>query len=811
MHYYKFFPSYNQYDAHNFRYACLKIIAQFFGKSYAFEGVSMKHFLFFILFSGICFIPKAQTITGKVIDAKNNSVEFANVVLLSLPDSTFIQGTITEMDGTFRITSTQPVDDLFLRISAIGYVTVHKPCNSADAGTIVLSEDVKLLDDVVVKGSLPATQLKGDGMVTTIENSVLAKAGTAEDVLGKIPGVIKERDTYEVLGKGAPVIYINGREVRDNSELDLLNSGDIKSVELITNPGSKYDASVKAGIRIQTIRRTGDGFGFDLRSSYYQSENTDLVEQVNMNYRHNNLDLFGTFRFDRTRNLQKATIEQQVFADVLWTQNNTMKDEGTKRNYQEVLGFNYYINDNHNFGARYTLTETPENSWHTVIESEVLADGSFYDNWYSESMEASTTHPTHRLNAYYNGKAGNLEIDFNTDYYSADSKTKSYTFEESQEQDNREINSVNNVDNELFATKLTMSYPLWEGNCSWGGEYTRTDRNDDYVNEENYVATTYSHIKENNIRAFVEYTRSLEFGRVAAGLRYEHIGFDYYENEIHSDDQSRNFSNWYPNVSFGTEIGRLRMQLSYTAKTKRPTYRQLSNNVLYLSRFSLSKGDPSLKSSTIHDVTLNGTWKFLQMMISYQQERDAIIYWGSQLETNEAVTVITFRNEDKLPSFAASISAAPKIGFWSPMASIGVRKYWATIESELGSFKFNDPRVTGVFNNAFRLSETTLVNLDFNYRGKGDNQNIHLSRRMYLLNASFLQSFMKDALSIELRGSDLLHSRKDHNLTTFDQSTLFQANQYDSREFSVTLRYKFNTAKSKYKGTEAGQSEINRM
>jgi hypothetical protein len=82
---------------------------------------------------------------------------------------------------------------------------------------------------------------------------------------------------------------------------------------------------------------------------------------------------------------------------------------------------------------------------------------------------------------------------------------------------------------------------------------------------------------------------------------------------------------------------------------------------------------------------------------------------------------------------------------------------------------------------------------------------------MYILNLSFRQSFLKDALSIELRGSDLLHRSKDHNLTTFDQSTLFQANQYDTREFSVTLRYKFNTTKSKYKGTDAGQSEINRM
>ncbi|WP_288860566.1 TonB-dependent receptor plug domain-containing protein [uncultured Bacteroides sp.] len=89
-------------------------------------------------------------------------------------------------------------------------------------------------------------------MVTQVQNSSLASAGTANDVLRKTPGVVDDGDGLKVLGRGTPEVYINGRKVRDASELDQLASGNIRNVEVVTNPGARYDASVKAVIRIQT-------------------------------------------------------------------------------------------------------------------------------------------------------------------------------------------------------------------------------------------------------------------------------------------------------------------------------------------------------------------------------------------------------------------------------------------------------------------------------------------------------------------------------------------------------------------------------
>lgn len=103
-------------------------------------------------------------------------------------------------------------------------------------------------------------------------------------------------------------------------------------------------------------------------------------------------------------------------------------------------------------------------------------------------------------------------------------------------------------------------------------------------------------MNEMNITAFAEYSRSISIGDFILGARYEQIKFDYYKDDLHIDDQSRSYDNIYPNVSFNTRIGKVKTQISYTVKTQRPSYRLLSNSSLYIDRFSIQQGNPTLKS-----------------------------------------------------------------------------------------------------------------------------------------------------------------------------------------------------------------------
>ena len=224
---------------------------------------AIKTFLFTSLMVFLPVILSAQTVSGKLVDEKNQPLSYANVVLLSLPDSAFVSGTISGEDGSFTLEATS--QNQIVKISSIGYKTVYKSVSPANIGIVQLVSDAQILGEVVVKGDLPKTRVKGDAMVTEVKNSKLSYAGTANDVLRKLPGVADVGNGLQVLGRGTPEYYINGRKVRDLSELDQLSSTSIRNVEVVMNPGARYDASVKAVIRINTQKPVGEGFGFDNR------------------------------------------------------------------------------------------------------------------------------------------------------------------------------------------------------------------------------------------------------------------------------------------------------------------------------------------------------------------------------------------------------------------------------------------------------------------------------------------------------------------------------------------------------------------
>ena len=243
-----------------------------------------KHLTMMLCLIGMAASMNAQSISGKLVDEKNEPLTYANVVLLSMPDSTFVSGTISDEMGGFQLSKDEKGQ--LIRISSIGYATVYKKVNGGDFGVIQMTSDAQLLGEVTVKGTLPTTRLKGDAMITGVTGTVLEQAGTAEMLLDKIPNVSARDGAVKVFGRGTPVIYINGRKVRDNAELDQLASDNIKSVEVINNPGARYDASVKAVIRIITKKAKGEGFGFNNRlSTHHRRYGWTTYDQFNFNYR----------------------------------------------------------------------------------------------------------------------------------------------------------------------------------------------------------------------------------------------------------------------------------------------------------------------------------------------------------------------------------------------------------------------------------------------------------------------------------------------------------------------------------------------
>ena len=133
---------------------------------------------------------------------------------------------------------------------------------SAQTETKNASVDYNLnLNEVVVKSTAPKTRMKNGAMVTRIEGTVLESAGTAEEMLSRVPGMMRMGGQLQVIGKGTPIYYINGRKVEDPIELQRLQSTEIKEVEVIRTPGAQYNADANAIVKIRTVKREGEGWG----------------------------------------------------------------------------------------------------------------------------------------------------------------------------------------------------------------------------------------------------------------------------------------------------------------------------------------------------------------------------------------------------------------------------------------------------------------------------------------------------------------------------------------------------------------------
>ena len=271
----------------------------------------------------------AQNITGKVVDTKGEPLPFANVMLLNRADSAFVKGAVSGEDGSFTINAS--CNGGIIKVSSVGYTTVFQDCVGGDLGVVRLNEDSKMLGEVVVKSYLPKTILSGEGMSTTVAGSVLEKTSNMEQLLSRIPSVSAKDGQIEVFGRGTPVIYINGRKMQDGMELQRLQPSDIKKIEVIKNPGARYDASVKSVIRITTKKPQGEGFSFDNNTTFCVNEDERLssIESFQANYRKGGLDISGFLYGAYTHTPDNKQITMFSYLTDTWKQTMDIDQEFT--------------------------------------------------------------------------------------------------------------------------------------------------------------------------------------------------------------------------------------------------------------------------------------------------------------------------------------------------------------------------------------------------------------------------------------------------------------------------------------------------
>ncbi len=686
------------------------------------------------------------------------------------------------------------------------------------------------LGEVVVKSTAPKTKMKNGAMVTRIEGSVLESAGTAEELLARVPGMMRMGGEIQVIGKGTPIYYINGRKVQDTEELKRLKSHDIREVEVINNPGAAYDASTRAVVRIKTRRLRGEGLSgrMDLSDAQaLKSDNNNLSSSVNLNYRHAGVDIFGgaTFQNDYLDNYSQR-LEQNTYGTVNHTQTGTIESSEKFSRLHFNAGVNWQLDDDNFVGAKVERGVWIKN-WHGfTMDEDILRNGVKEDHLRSVSDINSKNPNSFLVNAYYNGKIGSWGIDANVDYYSLCDKNSNHVAETAMS-GSRTIESATENSSRMFAARLVADHRLWKGTLKFGGELTTVSRNNEYVINGVDISNRFSEVSEQNYAAFAEYGLMIpRAGMLTLGMRYEHVAFDFNNLSDPSASIDRCHDDFFPSISFGTRIGLTQLQLSYGVKTTRPSYRDLRSEVEYGSKYTLQTGNPLLKNEIRHTLDLSGRWRFLAFVANYLHIKDAIYDWTSPYDDNGVVMLGMVNFDRPIDVFSAFLVASPTIGVWTTSNTIGLQKQWL-------SFNLDDPRkATGkrevrydkpmfIFNsdNAFRLRNDWQIELNSEFYSKAHYRNARLLQHYWNLTAAVQKSLLKDkSLVLRLSVSDIFNTARhdailDLGNYTLEQSDIFggQRGQYSFHHINLSVRYSFNATKSKYKGQGAGEDMKKRM
>lgn len=771
---------------------------------------------------------KLPDVGGLVVDKDGKPVEFVNVVLLNA-DSTFIQGATSDGEGRFNIVT--PESTGILKISSIGYTTQY--INMSDfSGKVLLADDSQMLSEVTVKGQMPKTKLTGNSLVTKIEGTVLGTSGTLKEMLGKVPGMTKKGDDLEVLGKGAPIYYINGRKMQDMDELKRLRSEDIKEVEVITNPGAQYDATVTAVVRIKTIRREGTGFGYDVNLSHQQNLRygyADPSATLNLRYSHKNMELFGMANYWKWDGMTEATPNQQSFFidnGQIRTieQNSHYLSEWRGAGFDYNLGFNWQLADNHFVGARIERHDklVVPMKWQQRTEmTQYLADGSDRSAETNNTSKEERDHTPYSWegNMYYNGKVGKMDIDLNLDFLT-NKTTEETAIEDRRDATMSDYSTANHTSNRMYAGKLVLSYPVWKGQLQAGTEMTFVSRKNKYQMTGLPLPNSDSDVQEDNIAAFAQYACQIpKVGSFSAGLRYEHVGFDYTDNLNADGSMTRYTDDFFPTLSWANQWGSWHTSLSYTVRTSRPSYWQLSETMQSLNPYSLQQGDPTLKNATRHELDANVRWKWLHLYMSYEQRDNTITQWSYIYNDKGVILIKNINLKDPIRNFSAFLSATPTWGCYSPSWTLGVQKFF-------NKFTLADPREAtgervvrytkpiGIFdcNNTFRFKHSWQFECIANLLTPGDVMNFRLINTSFNLAFVVQKCWLKnDALCLRASITDIFQRTHQDIEMDCGYYTMTQRNRSNNHRLYVSLRYTFNAQKSKYKGTGAGKDAAGRM
>ena len=684
-------------------------------------------------------------------------------------------------------------------------LTVIFSATAVSAQSIEVTDSLtQQLQEVVVTAKQPATKLVGSTLVSTITGSNLANIGTALDVLAQLPMIKVDDNAVSVIGKSNIEIYIDGRPMRDEQELQQILSSNIKKVELLMAPGAAYESTTGAVLKITTRRNFVKGLSLTDVLQLKRSRKWSVMDYLGLSYRAGDWEFFLNGTVNHNNSLNKGTTTNTL----VYNGTETVVGSRQYNSYPTTVGvikggFNY-SHGSQSFGAYYRYN--PERADFTNNGAEWLDNTELLLRDIAKRIRSHS----HLASLYYeNTFSGKYLLHFDGDFRNSHANNSvATTYPESA---TPAVNSTDSRTSTLWAGKLYLKFPLGKGDFTIGTQDSYTHTSLDYrmlnssVSE--YIPSSLTDARQTSAAMFASWSRMFGKFSLSAGARYEYVDYDFKVDGKRDEEVSRRDYLLTPDLSLGYSFDQeSQISLSYKMVTVKPPYSQLTGSLSYTGLHEIEGGNPALHDEKMHDVQLFGMWHGFMLQADYTRSLDAFGFVKQLYPTDNLQLLMHPVNIDRTALNLYLMWSKP-IRCWTPNVTIGMYQQWLTLDNT----KHNKPIFAYYFDNTFALPHGWNITANFRGQTEGDMSTNRLGSTAFAMDASVGKTFLNKSLTVKLSATDIFNtSNNDWTMNTYGVR-VDKRQSYDSRSISLNVIYNFQPRKSKYKGASAAEYEMRRL
>ncbi len=773
------------------------------------------------------------SVKGQINSPQGKAIEFGNVIALSTKDSSLLKGAPFE-NGVFRLDGIT-TDSILLKITSIGYSDLVKPIyhigndTMIDIGNTVL-EDNNTLNEITVSAKTPLFEMDGEKVKVNVENTSLNSAGTALDVLRRSPGImVSSSDVVSVFGKGTAIIYLDGLLLSSTDLLKSLPSSEVKSIEIIRNPSSKYDAAGMAVINIITVKNNLQGYNGNIIQNLLQGNYLFTYTGLRLNYTKKKWSTYVSYGNNMGKQWNSDAYQRLYKTkDTINTEmNNFIYD---KQNYTNVhyyrTGVNYRMDSTTTFGLQYNGFYNSRNDL-SENNNSILANG-------NEQYQLHTTTKNNpqlvnnAINASYSKKLDTLGSEF---FIAAQYgnfiirqtgnihlKTTYNGLISEEEKRNSNTNNIKIAGAQIDLTKafnkyLKLESGLKESNIAKLSDIRFENQQADgsWLSDPSYLNGFA--FNENIGAAYSELRFKKKKINIRLGGRAELTHSEGYSKVLNKKIIQRQYLNFFPSGYFSYDFTKdLLTSLTVSSRINRPTFQDLDPFINYIDSLSSFRGNPYLLPEYTNGVEAALVYmKEANITFGYSKTNGAMRLVVDKLNDSTDAFTATTKNLKKSETFSFGITIPYELSWWTTANYFGY--FLNTFSYEQGGILIqnNKPTFSIYLYDEFRFKKYASLEIIYEYTSAGVD-GIFVSRPFSQLNATLKKTFFKDKLTCRFIASDILNK---YIMAGQSNIPVYQVN-YRSRVnmhyFMLGINYKFGKLKnSSYRNRSVSDEEYNRV